>query len=149
MWRRIVDHWRAWFGPDGGASGWLAGKLGNAGERVAERYLKHQGFRILFRRYRTPLGEIDLIARDQDTIVFVEVKTRRGDSAGNPESAVDERKQAQITRLALAFLKQNGLLEHPARFDVVAIVWPAADDKVEITHYRHAFDAHGRGQLHS
>ena len=105
------------------SGGWLAGWLGNEGERLAARFLRRQGYKILARRYRTALGEIDLIARDGKWIVIVEVKTRRSDAAGQPHEAVDMHKQAQLTRLALAFLKRHHLLEHPARFDVVSIVW--------------------------
>jgi putative endonuclease len=123
--------------------------LGNAGERAAARFLRRQGFRILARSHRTPLGEIDLIATDGPTIVFVEVKTRRTDETGLPFEAVDQRKQRQLTKLALAFLKAKGWLERPARFDVVSIVWPGRGVAPEITHYRNAFEAVGRGQFFS
>jgi putative endonuclease len=81
--------------------------------------------------------------------VIVEVKTRRSDAAGQPHEAVDAYKQAQLTRLALAFLKQHGLLEHPARFDVVSIVWEGAAAEPRIVHYRNAFEPPGRGQMFS
>lgn len=129
--------------------GFLTRWLGNAGERVAARHLRRQGMRILHRQYRTPMGEIDLIAQDGETLVFVEVKTRRGLSAGLPAEAVDRRKQAQLTRLALVFLKKHRLLDHPARFDVVAIVWPESGRRPQITHYPNAFEAIGNGQMFS
>ncbi len=129
--------------------GWLAGWLGDEGERLAARYLRRQGYKILARRYRTSLGELDLIARDGDCIVFVEVKTRRDIQAGEPHEAVDARKQAQLTRLALAFLKRYRLLEHRARFDVVSIVWEGNSREPKIVHYRNAFEPPGRGQLYS
>lgn len=125
----------------------MAGWLGNAGEREAARYLRRQGFQIIARRYRTPLGEIDLIARDGECIVFIEVKTRRSSEAGQPFESVDRRKQQQLTRLALAYLKQRGWLEQPARFDVISIVWPESTNVPEITHYRNAFEPTGRGQM--
>jgi putative endonuclease len=131
------------------AGGWLAGWLGNAGERQAARYLKGKGFRVIARRYRTHLGEIDLVAEDGACVVFVEVKTRRSEEAGQPFEAVDRRKQEQLTRLALAWLKRKGWLERSARFDVVSIVWRAGAAKPEITHYRNAFEPVGRGQLYS
>jgi putative endonuclease len=130
-------------------TGWLAGWLGDEGERLAARHLRRQGFRILARRYRTAAGEIDLIARDGKSIVFVEVKTRRSDAAGQPHEAVDLHKQSQLTRLALAFLKKFRLLEQPARFDVVSIVWESSVCPPEITHYRNAFEPPGRGQMFS
>ena len=95
------------------------------------------------------MGELDLVARDGQCIVFVEVKTRRSIDAGQPFEAVDARKQAQLTRLALAFLKRRGWLEQPARFDVISIVWPDGARDPEITHYKNAFEATGRGQMFS
>jgi putative endonuclease len=136
----------ALFGP-AISRGWLAGWLGNEGERLAARYLRRLGFRILARRYRTVLGELDLVARDGACIVFVEVKTRRSDVAGQPHEAVDTNKQAQLTRLALAFLKRYRLLEQPARFDVVSIVWEGAEGEPHVVHYRNAFEPPGRGQM--
>lgn len=136
------------FGPVG-SEGWLAGWLGNEGERLAARYLRRQGFRIIARRYRTALGELDLVARDGGCVVFVEVKTRRSEAAGQPFEAVDAFKQAQLTRLALAFLKRYRLLEHSARFDVVSIVWEGNRSEPQIVHYRHAFEPPGLGQMFS
>ncbi len=135
------------FGP--ASTGWLAGWLGDKGERLAARYLRRLGYKILARRYRTAMGEIDLIARDGACIVFVEVKTRRSDVAGQPHEAVDAYKQAQLTRLALAFLKRFRLLEKPARFDVVSIVWEGAGAEPQIVHFRNAFEPPGRGQMFS
>lgn len=131
------------------ATAGASGNLGDRGERVAARFLKDLGFRILATRYRTSLGELDLIAQDGNCIVFVEVKTRRSTDAGNPFEAVGAAKQAQLTRLALAYLKQKGLLDRPARFDVVSIVWSDSGEKPQITHYRNAFEPPGKGQLFS
>lgn len=129
--------------------GWLARWLGDAGERRAARYLRAQGYRILARQYRTPLGEIDLIALDGECIVFVEVKTRRSRAAGLPVEAVDGAKQAQLTRLALAYLKRRRLLDRAARFDVVAILWSEGNQEPQIMHYQNAFPPVGRGQMFS
>lgn len=94
------------------------------------------------------MGEIDLIARDGASIVFVEVKTRRSTAAGRPLDAVHQEKQAQMTRLALAYLKRRQLLNHRARFDVVSIVWPQSPDHPpEVTHIRNAFEPTGEGQM--
>ena len=82
--------------------------LGERGELEAARWLRRQGFRILVRGYRTPRGEIDLIARDGDTIVFIEVKTRR---QGEPAEAVTDEKQRRLSLAAIQFLKQHRLLE--------------------------------------
>jgi putative endonuclease len=118
--------------------------FGDRGERAAARHLRRQGMRILARQHRSRLGEIDLIALDRGTVVFVEVKTRRSDAAGRPEEAVTPAKQRQLTRLALEYLKRRGWLgRRSARFDVVAVTWPAGRAKPEITHYRNAFEPVG------
>jgi len=146
---RLVD-WLTWHAGRRGVAGeWLAGWLGDAGEQAAAGYLRRQGMQIVARRHRTPLGELDLVALDGPCVVFAEVKTRRSAEAGQPFEAVDQRKQAQLTRLALAFLKSRGWLERPARFDVVSIVWPEGAGDPQIAHYRHAFEAVGRGQMFS
>jgi putative endonuclease len=118
--------------------------LGDRGERAAARFLRRRGLRVLARGYRTKLGEIDLIARDGDTVVFVEVKARR---QGVPAEAVTPEKQRRITLAALHFLRRYGLLEVRSRFDVVAIVWPDERSQPEIEHFPGAFEAVGRWQM--
>ena len=122
--------------------------FGNRGERAAEAYLTARGYKILARQHRTAMGEVDLIAFIDQTVVFVEVKTRESTAAGHPVEAVDRRKQAQLTRLALAWLKRHKWLERRARFDVVAILWPATGEP-QITHYINAFEPTGEGQMFS
>lgn len=121
--------------------------LGQRGEAAAARFLKKKGYILVARSDRMRLGEIDLVAVDGRTIVFVEVKTRRSHEAGHPADAVDEDKQRRLTRLALTYLKRHNLLEYPARFDVVAVTW--ADDRRApvIEHYQNAFEAVGQWQL--
>jgi putative endonuclease len=96
--------------------------VGRRGERAAARFLKRHGFRIVYRNFRVPRGELDLVARDGRELVFVEVKTRRrGHLRGRPLDAVDAGKQRRIVRAALAYLR---LLGHPDvrfRFDVVEV----------------------------
>ena len=118
--------------------------LGDRGERAAARFLRRRGLRVLTRGYRTRLGEIDLIARDGDTLVFVEVKARR---QGVPAEAVTPEKQRRITLAALHFLRKHGLLDVRSRFDVVAIVWPDERGQPQIEHFPNAFEAVGRGQM--
>ena len=133
--------------------GWLARflrrreSLGDAGERLAAAYLRSLGFKILDRQLASRIGEIDLVARDGDAIVFVEVKTRQSTSAGHPVEAVTPHKQSQMTRAALAYLKRRGLLECRTRFDVVAVLLSSEDGTPQITHYRDAFQAAGSGQM--
>ena len=122
--------------------------LGERAEQEAARYLRRQGMRVLVRGYRTAQGEIDLVARDGETLVFVEVKARR---QGTPAEAVTPEKQRRLTLAALHFLGRYGLLkagrEPSCRFDVVAIVWPDDRHPPAIEHARAAFEAVGRGQM--
>ncbi|MGH7988523.1 MAG: YraN family protein [Candidatus Binataceae bacterium] len=97
-------------------------RLGPRGERVAARYLRRRGYRIVARNFRAAGGEIDLVAMDNGTLVFVEVKTRSGTVAGLPQEAVDLRKQARIRRAAAAFANRNRVGGRSLRFDVIAII---------------------------
>jgi putative endonuclease len=123
--------------------------LGRRGEREAAKFLKRQRYKILHRGYRILGGELDIVAVDGRTVVFVEVKTRVSHDAGHPAEAVDEHKQKQLTQLALAYLRRYHLLDYSTRFDVVAITWPADQKRPTIEHIKSAFEATGRGQMFS
>ncbi len=132
--------------------GWLAKRvrkqsLGERGEDAAAKFLKRQGFKILARSVDSRLGELDIVAVDGRTVVFVEVKTRRSDDAGRPSEAIDSRKERRMTQSSLAYLKANRLLNYSARFDVVAITWPEGAQQPTIEHYKDAFSPVGRGQF--
>jgi putative endonuclease len=106
--------------------------LGPAGERYAERYLRKKRYRIVTRNFVCPLGEIDLVALDGQTIVFVEVKTRTGREHADPQDAVNAPKQQHIARVAEYFLRRTNSEERQCRFDVVAItVTPGKEWQVE------------------
>lgn len=122
---------------------WRPKPLGYLGERAAEKYLKRRGLKIVARGLRLRGGELDLIAADGRTIVFVEVKTRRTARFGHPAEAVDSRKQWRLTRAALIFLKRHGLLEYACRFDVIAVTWPHGCKRPTIEHIQNAFEAQG------
>jgi putative endonuclease len=127
---------------------WLTRWFGNRGEQAAVRHLKGAGWTIVAAQVATRFGELDIIAQDRDTLVFVEVKTRRSVLRGRPEEAVDAAKQQRIVRSALAWLKRKGWLDRRIRFDVVSVVWQ--DDATPvITHYQHAFEPAGFGQMYS
>lgn len=115
--------------------------MGERGEMAAAKFLRRLGYHVVARRHRTPLGEIDLVAVDGRTVVFVEVKTRRSHAAGQPHEAIDPAKQARISRLALAYLKRHDLLDCQARFDVIAVTWERGKDKPTIEHFLHAFES--------
>lgn len=112
--------------------------LGKAGEELAERYLKRQGYAIVERNYRCPVGEIDLIALNRRTVVFVEVKTRRVDTSGAPLEAVHAVKQRRLKRTALHYLNEHRLYDRDVQFDVVGI--SLRSDPPAVQHVRHAFD---------
>jgi putative endonuclease len=127
---------------------WLRGLLGRQGEKQAATFLKQHGIRVLARGVANQFGEIDLVGLDGETIVFVEVRTRRSLDAGHPAESVTAEKQGRLTRAALAFLKQNRLLDRRSRFDVVAILWPEGAKSPQIEHYKNAFEAAGFGRLY-
>lgn len=118
--------------------GWQLGmkttrrQLGDAGEDLAAAALKKQGYKILERNFTTPLGEIDLVARQGKFLVFVEVKTRKSARFGAPQEAVSPAKQARLKKLADYYLKQKRLESTPVRFDVVAITMASDRTGVEI-----------------
>ncbi len=95
---------------------------GLQGERQAARFLKKQGYKILVERYRCHYGEIDLVARHKDTLVFIEVKTRESEEFGDPSLAVTDEKQTHISRVALDYLRRLKNPEIPVRFDVVEVL---------------------------
>lgn len=123
--------------------------FGDRGERAAAKFLKQQGYTIVQRNYATAWGEIDIIALDKTTIVFVEVKTRQSIAYGQPEEAVTLEKQRILTRMALSYLKKHRLLDARARFDVVAVLWPEGVRTPEIRHLRNAFEPTSKWQLSS
>ena len=106
--------------------------FGASGEDMAEKHLKTLGYRILERNYRTQAGELDIIAKDGDVIVFVEVKSRRGLSFGEPELAVNFHKQRQLTRAAWMYLTRARSYNAPCRFDVVGIYKDGGGTKVKV-----------------
>jgi len=112
--------------------------LGKLGEDLAKKRLMDLGYRILKANYKCSLGEIDLVARDGDVVVFVEIKTRKNKPLGQIKEAVDRRKQTQLSKVALAYLKSNNLWGSKARFDVVAI--RLVDEKKEIEITKNAFE---------
>ncbi len=112
--------------------------------------MRRRGYKILARSDQFGPGELDLVALDRRrTIVFVEVKTRQSQQSGHPAEAVDGRKQRQLTRVAVSFLKRHRLLEYPARFDVIAVTWPAGKWFPTIEHIENAFEAVGQWEFYS
>jgi putative endonuclease len=106
--------------------------LGDQGERLAIRRLRRSGYRIVDRNFRAAGAEIDVVAMDGDTLVFVEVKTRLGTGAGRPEDSVHGLKQHRIRRAAAIFARARAMDDHPIRFDVVAVSRPEGRWRIEI-----------------
>ncbi|MCI0462261.1 MAG: YraN family protein [Gemmataceae bacterium] len=127
--------WRRWFG--------------SRSERAAARFLQRLGYRIVTRNYSCTHGEIDLVALDGQCIVLVEVRSTGNADTSRPAASVDSAKQSRLTKLALHFLQQRRLLDHSARFDVLAISWPAGQREPAVEHHVNAFEAVGRFQMYS
>jgi putative endonuclease len=106
--------------------------LGKFGEDIAFKKIKGLGYKKIIRNYRCPLGEVDLIARDGDTLVFIEIKTRKGRSIGYAKEAVNDKKKRQLSKVALFYMKSNNLSEARARFDVVAISLAGGEQQIEV-----------------
>lgn len=132
LWTALQIVFRSWLSPL---------PLGRRGEAAAARFLRKLGYIIVAQGYRDRLGEIDLIAVDGRTVVFVEVKTRTSHDAGHPAQAVDLDKQKRLTRLALSYLKRHDLLDCRCRFDIVAVTWPENARSPNIEHLKSAFEA--------
>ena len=106
--------------------------LGELGENLACEELRRRGYAILERRYRTRYGEIDIVARHGDVLVFVEVKARVGDAFGSGAEAVTEYKQRRVARMAADFLARRRLHDRPCRFDVVSVAVGQGVPRVEV-----------------
>ena len=110
---------------------------GKIGEDKAVEYLTRKGYAIVVRNYRFEHGEIDLVARDGEELVFVEVKSRHSMLFGNPEDAVSVHKRRQLRKTAEGYLFEHDIENVPCRFDVIAIQY--SGDDYEVRHYVHAF----------
>jgi putative endonuclease len=117
---------------------------GEWGEERAARFLKEKQYRIISRNYSSRYGEIDLIARDKDTVVFVEVKTRAGSAYGRPGEAVDHAKQRKMIKTAMRYIQENELDKQDVgyRFDIVEILY--TDEGYRIEHIENAFGVSGK-----
>ncbi len=113
--------------------------LGKRGEDVAASFLKNNGFIIIQRNYRQKIGEIDIIARQDGWLVFIEVKARKSVRFGQPFEAVTQAKQAQIGKVALDYMTRNKLHDQPVRFDVISILFNR-NGEADIEHLPNCFE---------
>jgi len=107
-------------------------QFGKESESLAVRHLRKNGYKILEQNYRNKLGEIDIIAKEKGTLVFVEVKARKSELFGNPKWAVTPKKQRKISMVALYYLKATKQTRVKARFDVISISSTADNPRIEI-----------------
>ncbi len=127
--------WRRWFG--------------TRSEKAASRFLSSLGYRLVEHNFTCDIGEIDIVALDGTTLVFVEVRSTESSDGQIAAQSVDAKKQHRLTRLALYYMQNRRLLDCAARFDVLAISWPAGQAAPAITHYPNAFETTGRFQMYS
>lgn len=113
-------------------------RTGKRGEDLAVSYLAGAGYRIIERNYRCLFGEMDIVAEEGGTLVFVEVKSRRSDAYGDPLLAVGQKKQQQVSKTALHYLAEHQLRHRPARFDVVSVKLLPEGHRIELI--RNAFE---------
>lgn len=116
-------------------------KLGRRGEQVAAAYLQRLGYTILERNWRCPLGEVDIVARDGDCLVFVEVRAWRPGQYGTPEASITPRKQSKMLEVAQSYLQAAGLDDVDWRIDVVAIEMDRVARVKRLNHIRNAVEA--------
>lgn len=112
--------------------------LGEKGEKIAEKFLKKNGFKIIEKNYKNRYGEIDIIAMDGDYLVFVEVKTKSSADFSEPETWVDFKKQNQLIKLANIYISEKDITDVNCRFDVIGITL-GKDNKEKIVHIENAF----------
>jgi len=114
-------------------------ELGRKGEEIALRFLKKKGYRVIETNYVCKMGEMDIIAKEKDTLVFIEVKARTSTEFGPPQLAVNSSKQRQLSKVAWNFLKEKRIEDMKARFDVVAILLGPKGEEIELI--KDAFDS--------
>jgi len=122
-------------------------RAGRGGERIAGEFLALRGMEVIDRNVRVGRGEIDLVARDRETVVFVEVKFRTGVTFGGPLAAVSEKKREDVARAAARYLAARGLLGRAVRFDVIGLTWAPDGSELRVSHVPNAY-AGGRRQFY-
>lgn len=116
--------------------------IGKSGEDIALDFLKKQDYHIIERNFKSRLGELDIIAKDANTVCFVEVKTRTSSDKGTGFESITKNKQHKLSKLALAYLKTHNLLKQKARFDVVSVLLDGLSNKTELI--KNAFNLDSR-----
>jgi putative endonuclease len=123
--------------------------FGDRSENAAARFLRKLRYRILARNVNLTVGELDIVALDGRTLVFVEVRSTAGENVERTTLSVDAAKQKKLTVAALTFLQKHRLLDHPARFDVLIVSWPPNRKQPNVVHFPNAFEPVGRFQMYN
>lgn len=113
--------------------------LGDLGERLAANFLRRNGYRILVKKYRCQIGEIDIVAQDKDALVFVEVRSKSGFEFGFPQETIGFKKRERLKKVALAFQKRFNLLDYNSRFDCVSVLFDDYGKLIKIELFKDAF----------
>lgn len=137
MWNRIKRIFRS-FLPDKSSL-----SLGELGELAAVKYLRKKKYKVVDRNVSFHEGEIDIVAVDNKTVVFVEVKTRKNTDKGEPWEAVDFSKQKKLQAAASIYLNREGLNEQSYRYDIISVLWPDENQPPQIEHLENAFGESG------
>lgn len=116
-------------------------RLGNWGERVARNFLADKGYRVLETGFRSAWGEVDIVARDGDELVFVEVRTRRGAALGTPQESVTRAKAGRLIATAQSYMEEKGVTGADWRIDLVSIVLDSRGRVQELSHLTHAVES--------
>ena len=116
-------------------------RLGNWGERVARNFVAGKGYRVLETGFRSAWGEVDIVARDGDELVFIEVRTRRGTALGTPQESVTRAKARRLTATAQSYMEERGVAGADWRIDLISIVLDSGGKVQELSHLRHAVEA--------
>lgn len=119
----------------------MSTKIGLQGEKAAAQFLKNQGYKIILKNFRAAGGEVDIIARDGSTLVFVEVKTRNTNRFGEAHWSLDLRKRKHLTRVAMAYMTKEQVKDTPCRFDLVVLERGQWNEVPHFELIRNAFDA--------
>ncbi len=112
-------------------------RIGNKGESIAEEYLKQKGYKIIQRNYRCRFGEIDIIAKDGNTVVFTEVRTKQNNNFGSPQESITPAKIEKISKASLSFIQEKKMAGFSYRFDLIAITFSQGRQNIE--HIENAF----------
>jgi putative endonuclease len=125
--------------PESGSSPAKTAEVGKRAEEAACKFLKKKGYKIIARNYRTRLGELDVVALDGKTLVFVEVRSKKEGNFGPPGASISREKSHRLVRAAWDFLTKKGIRDRDCRFDVVGVVYKEGTKSPQVSVFKNAF----------